>query len=236
VVVVALAVVLGVLIAKPWDTQPGPAPVAVQPAPSEEPAAPTQSAQSAPSDAPSPRTTGTPIPYPPYTPTPAPSEPESPPEGSAFAVEFDADGQVATCRYERRGRRYVLSVIEVPPPRAYAVSDRGTGRVRGVSWWFELLGNREDTLFDADWQPLGQSGIEVAASVDGGPADFTLNHRFVGDLDLSRTAVVRTRVVVHWDSQFGEPEVQSEIVATSYLMEPRPPVPPLTYCPAVIRR
>jgi hypothetical protein len=232
VVAAVLVVAVGLLIAKPWDVQPAPAVVAIQP--TNNPAASTQSALPEPSESPSPRTTGTPIPYPPYTPTPSPA-PSELATGDTTFVEFQPEGELATCIYERRQRRFELAAIEVPAPRAYVISDRGTGRIRNVVWWVEVISNQEQSLFGDDWQPVTESGLEIAAAIDGQPANFTDQFLNLADSDMSATEVIRARVVVDWPSFPGETIPRSAIDHTLYASSPIPIAAPRTYCPAVIK-
>jgi hypothetical protein len=237
-VAIALAVVVGLLVAKPWDSQPQLA-AAVMTSPDIE-GPPTDAAVAVPTTPPTPTTTGTPIPYPPYTPTPMPTPTAVAVVGGVFTVEFEPDGQITTCTYERHGRRRQLASIQVPAPRAYVLSDRGTGRVRPVIFWFEVITNSEQTVFDDDWSHLTDSGFLLAEAVDGAPAEMPalvldLDDAALADTELDDTTVVRTRMVLDWHTDLTQADSRSEIVATSYLSVNPSRTQQTTYCPYVIR-
>jgi hypothetical protein len=236
VVAVVLLLVVGLLIAKPWDSPP---PFAAAVPTTAESAASPLSATAPVSRSPAPGTTGTPIPYPPYTPTPLPTDTPAPAVGAVFTVEFEPDGALTTCTYERHGRKRRLASIEVPAPRAYVLSDRGNGRERPVIFWFELIANSEETLFDADWTFWTESGFLASAAVDGEPADLAslvldLDDAALADLELNDTTVVRARMVVDWQTDVRQAETRSEIVATSYLSASPLRMKRTTYCPYVL--
>jgi hypothetical protein len=216
--IVLVVVILGVLIAEPWDQ-----------------ATPTVSADGSPIAAAtlgSGEETETTSPY---------AQPSTGPTTSSrvgYRVEVgSAPSEVVRCVYRRRndGRRWLSSVV-VQPPRAYVVADAGTGLGREVGWRVEIQANRQETLFNADWRMVGLSSLQSAQAINGEQAPFDEISVELGAAELTNTTVIRARVTVSWFSPDGTLASRSEFVLPAYVAGANSSGPVLTDCPGVLRR
>ena len=196
----ALSLVV-VLVARPWGSDPvRPAAASLPPPPA------TRSAARPSSVAPTPRL------------LPTPDIAPLGPVGN-YRIEFVTDVAMAHCDYGRlrRGLHH-LTGIEVQPPTVLVnYSDADIENIRTVGWSFELEMNRQETVFNRDWETVARSRRQTTAAVDGRPTAFSpmsLQYDARGDDD---TAVFRARVIVEWLTRNLEPAGRVEFVLTNYL-------------------
>jgi hypothetical protein len=209
VVTLLAAVVVGVLLWKPWDRP------AAMPSPSHIAVAPT------------PTTTSTPTPSPTATPSPTeaptPTAPPRTPSPTAALAEIDVryaanGGAFVHCSYESiDGGPTVLSQVDAGPPYVQFNSLLAAARdVRRVAWRVEIQVNTLESIFSADWEPVGESRRHFASDLTSDPLAFS---QVSIDYDKSRagpTLVARVVVFVEW---FGPRRAllgSREIVATNY--------------------
>jgi hypothetical protein len=233
---VALTLLVGLLIAKPWDTRPTTIPdVAIlRPTPTLTASATAEAIQASPS---APATPQPPSPSVPPRGRPPPSSPKPPDVYTVFLSTASAN---AICRYERAGHgQRRLASIEVVPPVAYAALDFGTGHVHSAVWSFEVIVNRAESVFDAEWEAVAESGREVAPAADGQPANFSPQtvqldaSEFGPTATYGPTAIFRARLVVVWYTLSTDPNM-TVLTATRYLdTSPRTIGPTVPYCPGI---
>jgi hypothetical protein len=158
--VAIVAVIVGALIWKPWDSPSGaPRSTAVA-------ALPTSTSESSPVDA-----TITPpavfLPRPVVTAAPTDTFDSGPQiidaaDNLGSIAFYPNEGPAVWCIYKPgpAGGSAALSVILVEPP-IVIVGDGASPRLRTVRWHIELETNTQDKLFDADWIPNMQSKAQV---------------------------------------------------------------------------
>lgn len=149
------------------------------------------------------------------------------PAALPFTVEPAGEGIFAACTYERGagGERQLVS-MEVQPPVAFAADDAGSGRIRTVVWWFELVANRAESVFNAEWQTIAESTFQIALATDGQPANFSpltveLDPSVLEASQLGPTAVFRARLMVDWYSANFDPATRTVFTATQYVQVSR---------------
>lgn len=197
---------LGVLVAKPWDSPPA-TPSASLIAGL---AAPSPSATSTPETTPSPTITSTPAPLP--TPDLAPLGP-----AGEFALSAPPDAALARCTYARArgGVRYLRS-IEVQPPTVMLDPGARASDINRIGWRFELEMNRRERLFDRYWETVDESRRQIASTSADQPAAFTpLTVRYHAD-EIEPTAIFRARVIIEWYTRNFEIAGRAEVVANRY--------------------
>ena len=198
--ILAIATVI-VLVAKPWGSDPvRPAAASLPPPPA------TRSAARPSSVAPTPR----------LLPTPdiAPLGPVG-----DYTIDFPSDVAMAHCEYgrPRRGMRH-LTGVEVQPPVVFVdYSEADIRNIRSLGWSFELEMNRQDTVFNREWETVARSRRQTTAAVDDRATTFTpLNLAYDARRD-DETAVFRVRVIVEWFTRNLESAGRFEFVLTNYL-------------------
>jgi hypothetical protein len=197
---------LGVLVAKPWDSPP-PTPSASANAAL---AAPSPFATATPETTPSPTMTSTPVPLP--TADIAPLGP-----AGEFALSAPPDSALARCTYTRArgGVRYLRSV-EVQPPTVMLDPRARASDINRIGWRFELEMNRRERLFDRDWETVDQSRRQIASTAAGRQAAFTpLTVRYHADA-IEDTSIFRVRVIIEWYTRNFEIAGRAEVVANRY--------------------
>ena len=213
-IAIALALAfVGVLIVKPWDV-----------------AVPSGSAISSVAGA-SPGESATAVA------TATPSEPLAgasiPARGLIYTIEIP--DEPVRCIYQRvnRKHRWLMELV-VPPPRVYVTSDAGTGHGRTVGWRVEVQSNRQETLFNAEWDVVAESRLEAARAVDGRPAPFDAMSVANDWGPLGRTAVIRARILVDWYSPRLDEVDRHELVLPVYIEGARATGPEVAACSAVL--
>lgn len=203
-VALAIVVVIGVLIMRPWDARPGPSPVAVA-----ETAAPVSSAP-VPLVTPPAAVTTPPFILP--TPDVAPPAP-----GGEAAIVTPADIAVVQCEYGRRtGRGRELAALEVQPPLVLLDPQASTEHITRIGWRFDIETNQLQNIFDRAWLPIRQSAWQVAPASNTRPAAFNpLRSRF-GSRDIARTTAVRVRIVIEWYTRNDEVAGRAELTPRTY--------------------
>jgi hypothetical protein len=201
-------VIVGVLVWRPWHTEPRPAiaqpttPVA---------ASPTQTAS---------QPTASPTPRPAPTAIPSVPPPDLGPAGpiTEFALVQQPGRALVHCEYGplRQGRRHLRSLVVEPP--LVPPLDRGDSNdIRHVSWHVELQSNRLEWLFERDWRPAAASRSQQTGVSTSRPAQFTsleIDYRAARD---EETAIFRVLVVVEWRTRNLELAGRGEVIAPSYL-------------------
>lgn len=201
VAILAISVV-GVLVAKPWGSDPG-RPVAASP-----PLPPATPSAASPTDSPA----GTVRLLP--TPDIAPLGPVG-----DFVIDFVSDVAMAQCRYGRMRRGlHHLERIEVQPPTVLVdYSDADIENIRSVGWSFELERNTQETVFNRDWETVARSRRQTTAAVDDRPTTFTPMSLMYDARGDDQAAVFRARVIVEWLTRNFELAGSVEFVLTTYL-------------------
>lgn len=203
-VVVAIVVVL---VAKPWDA----------PSPGASPLAAIASASPSATAIPTPLPTNQPTPA--TTPAPLPT-PDIAPLGPVgeFALSAPPDAAFARCTYTRaRGGVRYLRDVEVLPPRVTLDPDARTHDIRRISWRFELEMNRQERVFDRDWEAVDESRRQSAPTVAGRPANLSpLSLRYQSAGEIEQTSVFRVRVIVEWYTRNLELAGRADVVANRY--------------------
>ena len=154
-------------------------------------------------------------------------------DGAAvFALEIGGPGDVARCLYDttRRGELR-LGAILVLPPRAYVAATSGANRTRSVGWRVELEGNRQESLFNAEWSPVSESRQQVVEATDGTPAHFFPMEVQVDPASVNRTTVIRARLIVDWYSPNLEDFHRTELFMPAYVLGGRAAGPIRQSCP-----
>jgi len=207
-VALAALTLLGVLVAQPWEERaPASTPVAALASPS-----PTAIPTPSPSEPPTPAPTGTPALAPLPTPDLAPLGP-----GGEFALSAPPDSALVRCAYSRAARdRRTLSAVVVLPPRVVLNPAAQETDINRIGWWVELESNRQESVFDRDWQIVGRSRRQMATARIGEAASFSPLSMRYGGRDVARTDVFRVRVVIEWYTRNFEVAGHTEIVANTY--------------------
>lgn len=208
IVAVGLVAVLGVLIARPWDSRPSPSPVAVVASLTVSTPGPTDSA-TVPLDTSEPAATpGFVLPTPDIAPPGAAGE---------AAIVAPLDVAVVQCRYgPSRDNARRLAAIEVQPPLVLLDPDASAEHIRRIGWHFEVETNELQSIFERAWQRVDRSAWQVAPANTTRPAAFNaLRSQFsVGPVE--DTAAVRVRIVVEWYTRNDEVAGRAELVPNTY--------------------
>lgn len=211
-VAVLAVVMVGVLLWKPWD-RPSPAPslgpFAAVPSPT-----PTPSPSPTPSASPTPTPTSVRVIFPTATPS---SSPSPMPAVVEVVVGTDRGRPFVECAYQLVGDGgSVLEQVRVRPPIVQVNLDADTLNVRRVAWRAAVQLNRLETLFSADWEPVGESRRQFAGDLTTEPLTLSRLSIDYAKLPVGPTFVVRVVVVVEW---FGPRRAllgSREIVPTTY--------------------
>ena len=155
-------------------------------------------------------------------------------EAAIYTVEVGSPGGPVRCLYSlTEDGTSRLSTMSVPGPRAYVAADRASDRTRDVAWRVELLANRQETLFTADWVPVVDSGLQLQRAVGGAAARFTPMDVALNAATLSETAVLRARVILEWYAARPEDTARFDIVMPTYVAGASATGPQRESCPVV---
>lgn len=206
------ALVVGVLVWKPWDRPPAPLPGV---------AAPATGTTAAPAIEPTPGpSVGSSTPTPAATPRPLPTPDVAPlgPIGD-FVLVPDQGGAVARCIYGRpiAGVRHLESISVQPPVVTVGQADPDSTRdIKRIRVWIQVERNRLDKIFEDPWMTVAVSRRQTVDGYASQPADLIPLLQSVNGSTSPANSIFRVLVRVEWYTRNLELAGADEAMVGSY--------------------